>query len=1188
MLCDLPDDVLFLILYELDVHSLLRCKQVCCTLKHVIEGSQRLTYTIELGINGMIDGPSTAGQSVGERLQALRQYNAQVYAGPSTSQDVEEYEGSGWSEVQKAAARHGCCPTAYVLDHGRTLVVNEPRFAQGSLEVRRRIVSLEPGMVLVAVDISQDLLVLYKDRPDNLWNKGVHLRSLGAQVGTAHPEATLAVLKNVPFSVPTIHLGDHDNARTSIKDGQIYGPFVAWKVPYDDRETTYALEVWDWKKGILVWHGRFPSLSISTYTLIDMAYLAVELWGRKVAVYRFSSPEIDSTYPSFDITSQPSVAAIDIKDTTPLFSLELFPHARDCCIVEPSPCTISPLPPPAALFWPDPALRTIAVQFHVSASSKLRNLLGDSLNSTFVVLIPQSTFREHLERASARTEGDGPLRVPWRDWGERGSVVLRSGTFPEQPHLAGLYTNSRVVPFGSRVSVFLLDSADELETIGKDKDYSSLPKWRFQHIWGSYDLANVMLHPEKSVPVFGARNLVCIDLPPVRQHMQVLAAILFAAASGAAAVAPYQQYILAPSSRTVRPAAVYLQTGSVSSEHALLDDQVFSGQPSLTLDTFNSSVTYDFGKNVGGWINFNTTSIDGSVGFTFTESSLWVSSEACDSTSNGGLDEPLVFNLTGLGHYVAPNDKERGAFRYLTIVNLGSDQVSIDDLWVHFTAMPHWADDSLQNYTGWFHSNDEKLNRVWYAGAYTNQLITIDPTRGDAIVHFGFGNISNTTLDWWLNTTITNGTSTLTDGAKRDRLVWSGDMAIAVPGIAITTFDLISIRNALDSLFVLQNANGQLPYAGYPFNILGVVSFTYHLYALIGVRNFYHWSGDQSYFDEKWLQWKAGMEWAVARIDSTGLANITDPADWLRFGMGGHNIEANSILFYTLNLGATLAQNQDDSATADRWSQLAASLQSAAIPLLWQPDVGLFKDNETTTLAPQDGNAWAVKSGLVTNASQVAQISEALQARWGPYGAPAPEAADAISPFISGFELETHFMANRTVAALTLIRNMWADFMLDDPRMTNSTFIEGYSTTGELHYAPYPNNALISHAHGWSTGPMSALTTYVGGIQLLSEAGATWAIVPQVGDLTHADVGFSTSLGGFSSKWSTNTTVFHLEISTPEGSTGTVGLLLPGNHTSAILTGKDRDGDIVHGDKLGRYWVGGLAGGDYEFTVVGL
>jgi hypothetical protein len=30
--------------------------------------------------------------------------------------------------------------------------------------------------------------------------------------------------------------------------------------------------------------------------------------------------------------------------------------------------------------------------------------------------------------------------------------------------------------------------------------------------------------------------------------------------------------------------------------------------------------------------------------------------------------------------------------------------------------------------------------------------------------------------------------------------------------------------------------------------------------------------------------------------------------------------------------------------------------------------------------------------------------------------------------------------------------------MLDDPRMTNSTFIEGYSSDGSLHYAPYKND----------------------------------------------------------------------------------------------------------------------------------
>ena len=370
-------------------------------------------------------------------------------------------------------------------------------------------------------------------------------------------------------------------------------------------------------------------------------------------------------------------------------------------------------------------------------------------------------------------------------------------------------------------------------------------------------------------------------------------------------------------------------------------------------------------------------------------------------------------------------------------------------------------------------------------GAYTNQMVTINSTQGYA-PNFLNGRISNSTaiatsaadgtMDWWLNTTITNGTSTLVDGAKRDRLVWSGDMAISVPSIAVTTLDLVSVRNALDSLFAFQSQTGMLPYGGYPFSRYGAASFTYHLYTLMGVADYYHWSGDRSYLHSKWAEWKSGMDWAVQQIDSSGLANVTTILDWLRFGMGGHNIEANAIFFYTLQLGVTLANIENDTATADRWAQLASGIQSAAMSLLWQPSVGLFRDNETTTLAPQDGNAWAVKSGLITSPSQVAQISSALQARWSPYGAPAPEAADTISPFISGFELETHFIANHTDAALALVRNMWADFMLDDPRMTNSTFIEGYSVTGALHYAPYENDAWLSHAHGWSTGPTSSLT----------------------------------------------------------------------------------------------------------------
>lgn len=63
-------------------------------------------------------------------------------------------------------------------------------------------------------------------------------------------------------------------------------------------------------------------------------------------------------------------------------------------------------------------------------------------------------------------------------------------------------------------------------------------------------------------------------------------------------------------------------------------------------------------------------------------------------------------------------------------------------------------------------------------------------------------------------------------------------MSIAVPGIVVSTNDVISVQNSINSLFDLQNrTTGQLPYAGRPF--FSVLSFTYHMYTLIGVADHY-------------------------------------------------------------------------------------------------------------------------------------------------------------------------------------------------------------------------------------------------------------------------------------------------------------------------------------------------------------
>jgi hypothetical protein len=419
-------------------------------------------------------------------------------------------------------------------------------------------------------------------------------------------------------------------------------------------------------------------------------------------------------------------------------------------------------------------------------------------------------------------------------------------------------------------------------------------------------------------------------------------------------------------------------------------------------------------------------------------------------------------------------------------------------------------------------------------------------------------------------------------------------MSIAVPSMFVSTNDLVTVKNSLQSLLILQNSTGALPYAGVPFgSLIHTFSFTYHLYSLIGLNDYYLYTGDVDYLRANWDKFKLGLNYSLSMIDSSGMANVTTAADWLRFGMGGHNIEANAILYYTINLGLSLADVLNDTTVASEWSKYAADIKSAANARLWDASANLYRDNDTvplTRLHPQDGNAWAIVSNLTVSQAQSANISTALAKRWGTYGAPAPEAGPTVSPFISGFELQAHYLAGQPQYAVQLIKRMWANFMLDDPRMTNSTFIEGYSTNGDLHYAPYTNDPRISHAHGWATGPTSALTFYAAGLQITSAVGKTWRIAPSPGGLTSVEAGFETSLGSFASNVTAGKGGMNVRFATPKGTTGGVSLQYPA--ADAVMTIRSPGGsaeDLVvalTGGSSGRVEVDGLPGGKYEVQMV--
>lgn len=245
-----------------------------------------------------------------------------------------------------------------------------------------------------------------------------------------------------------------------------------------------------------------------------------------------------------------------------------------------------------------------------------------------------------------------------------------------------------------------------------------------------------------------------------------------------------------------------------------------------------------------------------------------------------------------------------------------------------------------------------------------------------------------------------------------------------------------------------------------------------------------------------------------------------------------------------------------------------------------------YKNSDTDgSIYPQDANSMALLYN-VADLSTVSSISDRLTTNWGPVGAVAPELPGNLIGFGQSFEVKGHIAAGQATRGLDLMRLAWG-WYLNNPYGTQSTCIEGYLNDGSFGYQ-YPfaygnDSSYTSHAHGWSTGPTDALTTYIVGLQLTTPGGSTWRIAPQFGDLTSAEAGFTTPMGQFQSSWSTDQTGYQISWSTPLDTTGT--LVLPIGTSGSVTV--HIDGQSVEATELtnGAVTISG-SGGKHTATVV--
>lgn len=201
--------------------------------------------------------------------------------------------------------------------------------------------------------------------------------------------------------------------------------------------------------------------------------------------------------------------------------------------------------------------------------------------------------------------------------------------------------------------------------------------------------------------------------------------------------------------------------------------------------------------------------------------------------------------------------------------------------------------------------------------------------------------------------------------------------------------------------------------------------------------------------------------------------------------------------------------------------------------------------------------------------SYVANISRQLITNWNSIGAVAPELPNNIVGFVESFEVKGHFVARQALRALELIRRSWG-WYINHPSSTGSTCIEGYLADGTFGYRDkygYGEVSYTSHAHGWSTGPTDALTSFVVGLTPTGPAGREWQLAPQFGDLANAEGGFTTPLGKFSAKWELADGGYSVSWDTPPGTEGVVILSNAEgatNQPSVVIDGKSRS--LVKGD----------------------
>ena len=257
--------------------------------------------------------------------------------------------------------------------------------------------------------------------------------------------------------------------------------------------------------------------------------------------------------------------------------------------------------------------------------------------------------------------------------------------------------------------------------------------------------------------------------------------------------------------------------------------------------------------------------------------------------------------------------------------------------------------------SGWFLSSDEALNKSWYASFYT---LCLDTIRSDQGAKSGKEKIGE-------------GEWVIVDGAKRDRLIWSGDMGIAGRLAYVSNGRYDIVRSTLLSL-----AHWQYPSGIYPACSrveLGKTAaprfLEYSLWQVINTYDYYLYSGDKQFLKDTYPGMLKAMEFHDSRTNRDGIILQSALSDGWNYSFSifrsGPVAFVNALYFMCLQDAAKMAVAMDDLGQSQLFLARADKLQENFNRYFWDKKVLAYRD---VYLDPNhhalDGNALAVLSGI--------------------------------------------------------------------------------------------------------------------------------------------------------------------------------------------------------------------------------